>query len=202
MREVQEKDAKRLGSAVDLLWYRDALIYELHVRAFKDSNADGIEDFLSLIQKLDYLQNLNITCRWLLPFFTTSPKDDGYAISDYLNVHPMYGTIDNFREFLAAAQDRGRQVMIELVVNHTSDEHPWFQAARRAPRLARARLLCCGEEAPAKTSGDTRGNQSSGARLALAISNHMLPAEASQWPSDVQPYFGDGDECRWSSISR
>ena len=125
--------AKRLGSAADALWYKDAIIYELHVRAFKDSNADGIGDFPGLIQKMDYLQDLGVTCLWLLPFFPSPLRDDGYDISDYLNVHPMYGTIDNFRDFLAAAHNRGLQVMIELVVNHTSDQHPWFQAARRAP---------------------------------------------------------------------
>src|SRR5262252_3712081 len=125
--------AKRLGSAADPLWFKDAIIYELHVRAFKDSNADGIGDFPGLIHKLDYLQDLGVTCLWVLPFFPSPLKDDGYDISDYLNVHPMYGTIDDFREFLTAAHDRGLQVMIELVVNHTSDQHPWFQTARRAP---------------------------------------------------------------------
>ena len=126
--------AKRLGSVADPLWYKDAVIYELHVRAFKDSNADGIGDFPGLIQKMDYLQDLGVTCLWVLPFFPSPLRDDGYDISDYLNVHPMYGTIDNFHTFLDAAHDRGLQVMIELVVNHTSDQHPWFQAARRAPR--------------------------------------------------------------------
>ena len=126
--------AKRLGSAAAPLWYKDAIIYELHVRAFKDSNSDGIGDFPGLIQKMDYLQDLGVTCLWLLPFFPSPLKDDGYDISDYLNVHAMYGTIDDFRAFLAAAHDRGLQVMIELVVNHTSDQHPWFQMARRAPR--------------------------------------------------------------------
>src|SRR6202142_2443893 len=124
--------AKRPGSAADPLWYQNAIIYELHVRAFKDSNADGIGDFQGLIQKLDYLQDLGVTCVWLLPFFPSPLKDDGYDISDYLNIHPMYGTIDDFRMFLDAAHDRGLQVMIELVVNHTSDQHPWFQAARQA----------------------------------------------------------------------
>src|ERR1700692_2591846 len=125
--------AKRPGSAADPLWYQNAIIYELHVRAFKDSNADGIGDFPGLIQKLDYLQDLGVTCVWLLPFFSSLLKDDGYYISDYLNVHPMYGTIEDFRTFLGAAHDRDLQVMIELVVNHTSDQHPWFQAARQAP---------------------------------------------------------------------
>ncbi|HYT21881.1 MAG TPA: maltose alpha-D-glucosyltransferase [Candidatus Polarisedimenticolia bacterium] len=124
---------KRQGSAIDSLWYKDAIIYELHVRAFKDSNGDGVGDFPGLIQKLDYLQDLGVTCLWLLPFFPSPLKDDGYDIADYLNVHPMYGTIDDFRAFLAAAHERDLQVMIELVINHTSDQHPWFQAARQAP---------------------------------------------------------------------
>ena len=124
---------KRLGSAQDPLWYKDAIIYELHVRAFCDSNADGIGDFAGLAQKLDYLQDLGVTCVWLLPFFPSPLKDDGYDISDYLSVHPTYGTMDDFKAFLAAAHDRGLQVIIELVVNHTSDQHPWFQAARHAP---------------------------------------------------------------------
>jgi maltose alpha-D-glucosyltransferase/alpha-amylase len=125
--------AKKPGSAADPLWYKDAIIYELHVRAFKDSNGDGIGDFPGLIQKMDYLQGLGVTCLWLLPFFPSPLKDDGYDISDYLNVHPMYGSIEDFRAVLAAAHERDLQVMIELVVNHTSDQHPWFQAARQAP---------------------------------------------------------------------
>ena len=125
--------AKLPGSASDPLWYKDAIIYELHVRAFKDSNADGIGDFPGLLEKMDYLQDLGVTCLWLLPFFPSPLKDDGYDISDYLNVHPMYGTLEDFRAVLAAAHERGLQVMIELVVNHTSDQHPWFQTARSAP---------------------------------------------------------------------
>jgi maltose alpha-D-glucosyltransferase/alpha-amylase len=125
--------AKRPGSTTDPLWYKDAIIYELHVRAFKDSNGDGVGDFPGLIQRLDYLQDLGVTCLWLLPFFPSPLKDDGYDIADYLNVHPMYGTIDDFRAFLTAAHERDLQVMIELVINHTSDQHPWFQAARQSP---------------------------------------------------------------------
>ncbi len=124
---------RKPGSANDPLWYKDAVIYELHVRAFFDSNGDGIGDFAGLVQKLDYLQDLGVTCLWLLPFFPSPLKDDGYDISDYLNVHPMYGTIDDFRALLDAAHDRNLQVMIELVMNHTSDQHPWFQRARQAP---------------------------------------------------------------------
>jgi len=117
----------------DPLWYKDALIYELHVKAFFDGNNDGIGDFPGLLQKLDYIQDLGVTCLWLLPFFPSPLRDDGYDISDYLNVHPDYGTMQDFQTFLAAAHDRGLQVMIELVINHTSDQHPWFQRARQAP---------------------------------------------------------------------
>ncbi len=121
------------ASATDPLWYQDAIIYELHVRAFADGNNDGVGDFTGLIQKLDYLQDLGVTCLWLLPFFPSPLKDDGYDISDYLSVHPSYGTLEDFQAFLNAAHERDLQVMIELVMNHTSDQHPWFQAARNAP---------------------------------------------------------------------
>ena len=117
----------------DPLWYKDAIIYELHVRAFMDGNNDGIGDFPGLMQKLDYLQDLGVTCLWLLPFFPSPLRDDGYDISDYMTVNPSYGTVEDFKAFLGAAHDRNMQVMIELVVNHTSDQHPWFQRARLAP---------------------------------------------------------------------
>jgi maltose alpha-D-glucosyltransferase/alpha-amylase len=268
--------AKQLGSASDPLWYKDAVIYELHVRAFCDSNGDGIGDFPGLIQKIDYMRDLGVTCLWLLPFFSSPLRDDGYDISDYLNVHPMYGTIDDFRAFLAAAHDRDLQVMIELVVNHTSDQHPWFQAARRAPRgsperdfyvwsdteekYKDARIIFTDTER-SNWTWDPEAKQFYWHRFfshqpdlnydnpkvveevlkvmrywldmgvdALRIdaipylveregtscenlpethaiiktlrreidanySNRVLLAEANQWPTDVRPYFGDGDEC-------
>jgi maltose alpha-D-glucosyltransferase / alpha-amylase len=268
--------AQRLGSAGDPLWYKDAIIYELHVRAFKDGNGDGIGDFAGLIQKMDYLQDLGVSCLWLLPFFSSPLKDDGYDIADYLNVHPMYGTIDDFREFLAAAHDRGLQVMIELVVNHTSDQHPWFQAARWAPRGSPERDFYVWSDTEDKYKdvriifSDTErsnwtwdpvakqyywhrffshqpdlnydnpaviqeilkvmrywldmgvdglrvdaipylverdGTSSENLPETHAIikalrreidagyASRMLLAEANQWPTDVRPYFGDGDEC-------
>jgi maltose alpha-D-glucosyltransferase / alpha-amylase len=268
--------AKRLGSAGDPLWYKDAIIYELHVRAFKDSNGDGIGDFPGLIQKMDYLRDLGATCLWLLPFFPSPLKDDGYDISDYLNVHPMYGTLDDFRAFLEAAHDRDLQVMIELVVNHTSDQHPWFQAARLAPRGSRERDFYVWSDTEEKYknariifSDTERSNWTwdpvakqyywhrffshqpdlnfdnpvvidevvkvmrywldmgvDGLRMDAipylverdgtncenlpethaviktlrreidaCYSNRALLAEANQWPTDVRPYFGDGDEC-------
>ena len=116
----------------DPLWYKDAIIYELHVRAFCDSNADGIGDFKGLTQKLDYLQDLGITAIWLLPFCSSPLRDDGYDISDYTNIHPNYGTRRDFQAFVREAHRRGLRVITELVVNHTSDQHPWFQRARKA----------------------------------------------------------------------
>ena len=124
---------KKQGSATEPLWYKDAVIYELHVRAFADSNNDGIGDFQGLISKLDYLQDLGVTCIWILPFFPSPLRDDGYDIAEYNDVNPAYGTLGDFKQFLSAAHLRNMQVMIELVINHTSDQHPWFQAARLAP---------------------------------------------------------------------
>jgi maltose alpha-D-glucosyltransferase/alpha-amylase len=122
------------SSAADPLWYKDAIIYELHVRSFFDSNGDGIGDFQGLLRRLDYIQDLGITCLWLLPFFASPLRDDGYDVADFRQIHPDYGTLEDFRAFLAAAHDRGMQVVIELTLNHTSDRHAWFQRARRAPR--------------------------------------------------------------------
>jgi maltose alpha-D-glucosyltransferase / alpha-amylase len=116
----------------DPLWYKDAVIYELHIRAFYDSNGDGIGDFPGLIQRLDYLQDLGVDTIWLLPFYPSPLKDDGYDISDYTNIHTMYGTTSNFRELIREANYRGLHIVTELVLNHTSDQHPWFQRARRA----------------------------------------------------------------------
>src|SRR6185369_7917177 len=117
----------------DPLWYKDAIIYEVHVRAFADSNGDGRGDFEGLTGKLDYLRDLGVTAIWLLPFYPSPWRDDGYDIADYTSVHPAYGTLADFRVFLDEAHRRGLQVITELVINHTSDQHPWFQRARRAP---------------------------------------------------------------------
>jgi maltose alpha-D-glucosyltransferase/alpha-amylase len=115
------------------LWYKDAIIYQVHVRAYHDSIGDGVGDFRGLTQKLDYLQDLGVTTIWLLPFYPSPLKDDGYDIADYTNIHPQYGTLRDFREFLEAAHQRGLRVITELVINHTSDQHPWFERARRSP---------------------------------------------------------------------
>ena len=119
-----------MATSPDTLWYKDAIIYQLHVRTFCDSNGDGIGDFPGLMQKLDYLQDLGVNAIWLLPFFPSPLRDDGYDISDYTAVHPSYGQLEDFKAFLTAAHDRGMRIIIELVLNHTSDQHSWFQESR------------------------------------------------------------------------
>jgi len=117
----------------DPLWYKDAIIYQLHVKCFCDHNDDGIGDFGGLTSKLDYIRDLGATAIWLLPFYPSPLKDDGYDIADYLDVHPDYGTLRELRAFVRRAHQLGLKVITELVINHTSEQHPWFQAARRAP---------------------------------------------------------------------
>jgi len=115
----------------DSLWYKNAVFYELYVRGFYDSNGDGHGDLRGLMQKLDYLQELGVDCLWLLPIYPSPLKDDGYDIADYYSIHPDYGSLDDFRALLEAAHARGIRIIMDLVLNHTSDQHPWFQAARR-----------------------------------------------------------------------
>jgi maltose alpha-D-glucosyltransferase/alpha-amylase len=133
---AQKKRSRPRGRLVtrerDPVWYKDAIIYEMHVRAFLDSNADGIGDFRGLAQKLDYLQDLGVTALWLLPFYPSPLRDDGYDIADYYSINPIYGTLKDFKAFLAAAHEHDLRVITELVVNHTSDQHPWFAQSRRA----------------------------------------------------------------------
>ncbi len=270
------EEVKKPCSATDPLWYKDAIIYELHVRAFADSNGDGIGDFQGLISKLDYLQELGVTCLWLLPFFPSPLRDDGYDIADYTSVNPSYGTIADFQQFLDEAHARNMQVMIELVINHTSDQHPWFQRARMAPRNSPerdfyvwsdsnelykdARIIFTDTE-KSNWSWDEVAQQfywhrffshqpdlnfdnpavmqevltamrfwldmgvdamrmdaipylverdgtncenlpithvkikEIRAAIDEGYENRLVLAEANQWPSDVRPYFGDGDEC-------
>jgi maltose alpha-D-glucosyltransferase/alpha-amylase len=266
----------RSGNATDPLWYKDAIIYELHVKCFYDSNNDGIGDFAGLTQKLDYLQNLGITCIWLLPFCPSPMRDDGYDIARYDGVHPSYGTLRDFRHFLREAHERSLQVITELVVNHTSDQHPWFQAARQAAPGSSKRDFYVWSDSPLKyqeariifTDGETSNwtwdnvakayywhrffhhqpdlnfDNPNVRRAILRVmrfwldmgvdglrldavpylferegtncenlpethemlkqlraevdrqyENRMLLAEANQWPADVRPYFGEGDEC-------
>src|SRR4029079_11462516 len=114
------------------LWYKDAVIYQVHVRAFSDSNGDGVGDFAGLTKKLDYLQDLGVNALWLQPFYPSPLRDDGYDIANYTSVHPSYGTLKDFKVFLREAHARQLRVITEMVLNHTSDQHPWFQRARRA----------------------------------------------------------------------
>jgi maltose alpha-D-glucosyltransferase / alpha-amylase len=116
----------------DLLWYKDAIIYELHIKAFRDQNGDGIGDFKGLLEKLDYLEDLGVTAIWLLPFYPSPLRDDGYDIADYFSINASYGDIRDFKRLLREAHQRNLKVITELVINHTSDQHPWFQRARRA----------------------------------------------------------------------
>ncbi|MEX2560839.1 MAG: maltose alpha-D-glucosyltransferase, partial [Pirellulales bacterium] len=126
------ENGRRTSFAPDPLWYKDAIIYQLHVRAFADHSGDGIGDFRGLSEKLDYLQDLGVTAVWLLPFYPSPLRDDGYDIANYMDVNPIYGTLRDFKNFLREARRRGLRVITELVLNHTSDQHYWFQRSRRA----------------------------------------------------------------------
>jgi maltose alpha-D-glucosyltransferase/alpha-amylase len=260
----------------DSLWYKDAVIYQAHVRAFLDSNNDGIGDFPGLTQKLEYLQGLGINTLWLLPFYPSPLRDDGYDIADYENIHPSYGTLADFDRLIEEAHRRDIRVITELVINHTSDQHPWFQASRRAPAGSPERNFYVWSDTNQKYQGvriiftDTETSNWSWddtakayywhrffhhqpdlnfdnpavldavlrvmyfwldrgvdglrldavpylieregticenlsethdilkrirAALDARYSDRMLLAEANQWPADVRPYFGDGDEC-------
>ncbi len=258
------------------LWYKDAIVYELHVKAFRDSNGDGTGDFRGLIEQLDYLQDLGVTTLWLLPFYPSPQKDDGYDISDYRGVNPAYGTLRDFKAFVREAHARRLRVITELVVNHTSDQHPWFQAARRArpgssrrgyyvwsdtdTKYAGTRVIFTDTETSNWTWDPVAGQYYwhrffhhqpdlnfdnprvlrevkrvlhywlemgvDGLRLDAVpylverdgtscenlpethevirelrreidarYGDRVLLGEANQWPEDVRPYFGEGDEC-------
>ena len=260
----------------DPFWYKDAVIYQAHVRAFFDSTNDGVGDFTGLTQKLEYLEGLGINCLWLLPFYPSPLRDDGYDIADYENIHPSYGTLADFDRFIEEAHRRNIRVITELVINHTSDQHPWFQAARRAPagsperdfyvwsetnrKYETVRIIFTDTETSNWSWDDTakayywhrffhhqpdlnfdnpavleavvrvmrfwldRGVdglrldavpylieregticenlpethdvlKKIRAELDTQYPDRMLLAEANQWPADVRPYFGDGDEC-------
>jgi maltose alpha-D-glucosyltransferase/alpha-amylase len=257
-------------------WYKDAVIYQAHVRAFFDSTDDGVGDFAGLTQKMEYLQGLGINALWLLPFYPSPLRDDGYDIADYENIHPSYGTLADFDRVIAEAHRRDIRVITELVINHTSDQHPWFQAARRAPAGSPERDFYVWSDTNRKYEGvriiftDTETSNWSWDDTAKAYYWHrffhhqpdlnfdnprvldavirvmgfwldrgvdglrldavpylieregticenlpethdilkkirkaldarypgrMLLAEANQWPADVRPYFGDGNEC-------
>ena len=275
--EAEAMEDRPSTIADDPLWYKDAIIYELHVRSFFDSNGDGTGDFPGLIQKLDYLQDLGVTCIWLLPFYPSPLRDDGYDIADYQGVNPAYGTLDDFQALVKEAHHRGLRVITELVVNHTSDRHPWFQRARQAPPGSRERDFYVWSDTDQKYAGarvifldyeksnwtwdpearayywhrffshqpDLNHDNPAVHQAVLDVlrfwvrlgvdglrldavpylierdgtncenlpQTHqvlkafrrelqayspdcMLLAEANQWPIDVRPYFGDGDECQ------
>ena len=152
---MQKDKAPDSNFDADPTWYKDAVIYQLHVKSFYDGTGDGIGDFKGLSQKLDYLQDLGITAIWLLPFYPSPLRDDGYDIADYRSIHPDYGSMRDFREFLRKAHERGIRVITELVINHTSDQHPWFQAARRSPAGSRSREWYVWSDTPDRYT-DTR----------------------------------------------
>jgi maltose alpha-D-glucosyltransferase/alpha-amylase len=144
------KQEKRSPEVLDRLWYKSAIIYEVPVRAFFDSNADGIGDFRGLTEKLDYIQDLGVTALWLLPFYPSPLKDDGYDIADYYSINPIYGTLGDFKVFMREAKHRGLRVITELVLNHTSDQHPWFERSRRARPGSRERDFYVWSDTPDK----------------------------------------------------
>ena len=145
--------AQSVAPADDPLWYKDAVVYELHVKAYADGNGDGIGDFRGLTAHLDHVQSLGVNTIWLLPFYPSPLRDDGYDVADYQGVHPSYGTLDDFRAFIAEAHRRGLRVITELVVNHTSDQHPWFQDARHAPKGSAERNFYVWSDDPTLYSG-------------------------------------------------
>ena len=256
-------------------WYKDAVFYEVHVKAFMDANGDGIGDFAGLTERLDYVQELGVDCLWILPMYPSPLRDDGYDIADFYGIHPSYGTVPDFQKFLDAAHARGLRVIADLVMNHTSDQHPWFQASRSGPaspyadyyvwnptdrRFRDARVIFVDTEKSNWTLDPARGAyywhrffshqpdlnydnpavrramldvmrfwldrgldgfrcdavpylvEREGTNCENLPETHailkefravidreyggarLLLAEANQWPEDVRPYFGDGDE--------
>jgi len=147
------KSRNREGLDEDPFWYKTGVIYEVHVRAFYDTDADGTGDFRGLTEKLDYIKDLGVTAVWLLPFYPSPLRDDGYDIADYCDVHPMYGTLADFKNFLREAHHRGLRVITELVLNHTSDQHPWFQRARQAKPGSRQRSFYVWSDTPVRYQG-------------------------------------------------
>ncbi|HSB24808.1 MAG TPA: maltose alpha-D-glucosyltransferase, partial [Burkholderiaceae bacterium] len=152
--DVDTADAA-LGSAIadDPLWYKDAVIYELHIKAYADANGDGIGDFRGLTQHLDHVHELGVNTIWLLPFYPSPLRDDGYDVADYEDVHPSYGTLEDFKAFVVEAHRRGLRVITELVVNHTSDQHPWFQRARKASKGSPERDFYVWSDDPSRYAG-------------------------------------------------
>lgn len=139
MSRAQPKPIGLPTITADPSWYKDAVIYQLHVKSFHDGNGDGVGDFTGLVSKLDYVKELGADTLWLLPFYPSPRRDDGYDVSNYRDVHPDYGTLADFRYFLREAHSRGLRIIVDFVANHTSDQHPWFQRARRAKAGSRWR---------------------------------------------------------------
>jgi maltose alpha-D-glucosyltransferase/alpha-amylase len=155
VKEVSPRGAKDFDEEYpdDPLWYKDAIIYQLHVKAFFDADNDGMGDFRGLTQRLDYIKDLGVTVIWLMPFYPSPMRDDGYDISEYKNVHPDYGAIRDFRTFVRKAHSLGLKVITELVINHTSDEHPWFRRAREAPKGSARRNFYVWSDTPDRYQG-------------------------------------------------
>ena len=180
-------DTPRITS--DPLWYKDAVIYELHVKTFHDSSGDGMGDFRGLIEKLDYLQELGVTAIWLLPFYPSPMRDDGYDIADYYDVNPKYGSLDDFKAFLAAAHQRGLRVITELVINHSSDQNPWFQKSRRA---VAARVAAGQPVAPAyKREEDCQDGE-------LDYADLYVWSDSPERYRDARIIFKDFETSNWS----
>src|SRR6476661_8664827 len=177
------------NTSVDPLWFKDAIIYELHVKTFCDSDGDGMGDFRGLMEKLDYLQELGVTAIWLLPFYPSPMRDDGYDIADYIDVNPNFGTLDDFRAFLDAAHQRNLRVITELVINHTSDQNPWFQKSRRA--IAVAGVGDSGQEA----SGPINPGISSDD---LAYKDFYVWSETPEKYKDARIIFKDFETSNWA----
>src|SRR6184192_572924 len=179
-------------TSVDPFWYKDAIIYETHVKTFCDSDGDGMGDFRGLIEKLDYLQELGITAIWLLPFYPSPLRDDGYDIADYFDVNPNFGTLDDFRALLDAAHKRNLRVITELVINHTSDQNPWFQKSRRAV-------------AATGVSGSGRAGSRSQAAVGTGVSNDdLVYKDFYVWSDNPEKYkdariiFKDFETSNWA----
>src|SRR3989440_523471 len=177
----------------DPLWFKHAVFYEIHIRGFFDGNDDGSGDFRGLIDKLDYLEWLGVDCLWLLPMYESPLRDGGYDISNFFAIHPDYGTVEDFREFVEQAHQRGMRVIADLVMNHTSADHPWFQESRTDRDGPRGDWYVWSDT-------DDRWPEARIIFLDTEPSNwtwdRVLLAEANPWPEDVVQYFGAGDECR------
>jgi maltose alpha-D-glucosyltransferase / alpha-amylase len=183
--------------APDPLWYKDAIIYELHVKTFQDSTGDGMGDFRGLIGKLDYLQDLGVTAIWLLPFYPSPLRDDGYDIANYYDVNPNYGTLADFQAFLGAAHERGLRVITELVINHTSDQNPWFQKSRRA--MAARNGLAAGDVNHGLAKPATAGVNAPGYKAEDdAYADFYVWSDSAEKYKDARIIFKDFETSNWS----